>query len=197
MTEGSRLGVLKLATLLHDAGKPSSRSRKPSDGSVTFYGHDTVGASMAGAAGLRLKLSTGERETLELLVRQHMHLFDLTGPEAGPKTLMRWFRRHGEKMAALILLYMADTRATRGPAVGETERERLLGWGRETLVSYYREIKCRLDRKPLITGRDLAAMGMPAGPAMGRVLRAVREAQDAGMVKTREEALAMAQALKT
>jgi tRNA nucleotidyltransferase/poly(A) polymerase len=192
---GSRLSVLKLAVLLHDAGKPPSRSATPPEGGATFHGHDAAGAAMAAAAGRRLKLAARDRETLELLVRHHMHLFDLTGAAVGAKTLTRWFRRHGEKMTAMVLLYMADTLATRGPALGEAERERLLSWGRGAVVSYYGAIKARLDRKPLITGRDLAAMGMTPGPAMGQVLRAVREAQDAGSVRTVEESIALARAL--
>ncbi len=195
LAEENRLAVLKLAVLLHDAGKPASRSLKPSDGSVTFYGHDAAGAAMADAAGRRLKLSTCERETLEVLVRHHMHLFDLTAAEVGPKTLTRWFRRHGEQMTLLILLYMADTLATRGPALIESERQRLLRWGRATVAAYYSEIKGRLERRPLITGKDLAAMGMAPGPAMGQVLRAVREAQDADSVRTAEEARSLARAL--
>jgi UTP:GlnB (protein PII) uridylyltransferase len=195
LARGNQVAVLKLAALLHDAGKPGSRSTRPSDGSVTFHGHDVLAAAMAGAAGLRLKLSVCEREALELLVRHHMHLFDLSGPEAGAKTLARWFRRHGEMMTGLILLYMADTLATRGPAVSEFERQRLLRWGRETVISYYTGIKARLEHRPLITGRDLAALGVAPGPAMGRILHAVREAQDAGSLHTKEAALVLARML--
>ncbi len=46
---------------------------------------------------------------------------------------------------------------------------------------------------PLITGRDLiGALGLEGGPQIGRLLEAVREAQAAGEVGTREEALALA-----
>jgi putative nucleotidyltransferase with HDIG domain len=192
---GNQVAVLKLAALLHDAGKPASRATQPSDGSVTFHGHDVLGAAMAGAAGLRLKLPVRERETLELLVRHHMHLFDLSGPEAGAKTLARWFRRHGEMMTGLVLLYMADTLATRGPAVSESERQRLLRWGHETVAAYYGKMKARLETRPWLTGRDLAELGLAPGPAMGRVLHAVREAQDAGSLHSKEEALALARTL--
>jgi poly(A) polymerase len=190
-----RKAVLKLAVLLHDCGKPAARGRKPGGGDFTFHRHDTLGASLAAAAGERLRLSADARETLALLVRHHMHLYALASPEAGPKALVRWFRRHGERMIPLILLYMADTRATRGPALAEAERERLLAWGREAVAAYYGEIRERLSRKPLVTGRDLAALGMAPGPAMGRVLRAVREAQDAGTVHTAEQALILARML--
>jgi poly(A) polymerase len=195
LSQVHRKAVLKLALLLHDCGKPAARARRPGGGDFTFHRHDTLGASLAAAAAERLRLSKDDRESLALLVRHHMHLYALASPEAGPKTLVRWFRRHGERMIPLILLYMADTRATRGPALAEAERERLLAWGREAVAAYYGEIRERLGRKPLVTGRDLAAMGIAPGPAMGRILRAVREAQDAGTVQTAEQALALARML--
>jgi hypothetical protein len=46
----------------------------------------------------------------------------------------------------------------------------------------------------LVRGRDLVAAGVPAGPALGRALTAVREAQLNGTVATRSEALELATA---
>jgi poly(A) polymerase len=192
---GRRRALLKLAVLLHDVGKPGSRAVAPADGRVTFYGHDALGGAAAEEAGRRLKLSAAEQEALALLVRHHMHLHALAAPGVAPRTIARWFRRHGEAMTALVLVFMADTDATRGPAHAASERERLLGWGREAVRSYYGELKARLERRPLIGGRDLAALGMAPGPAMGRVLAAVREAQDAGALASRAEALALARSL--
>lgn len=195
LDQGRRRPLLKLALLLHDVGKPASRAVGPIDGRVTFYGHDALGGAAAEEIGRRLRLSAAEREALALFVRHHMHVHGLAAPEVAPRTIARWFRRHGEAMTALVLLFMADTEATRGPALAASERERLLGWGRETVRSYYGELKARLERRPLITGGDLAALGMAPGPAMGRVLAAVREAQDEGAIATRDEALALARSL--
>jgi poly(A) polymerase len=46
-----------------------------------------------------------------------------------------------------------------------------------------------LNPPPLITGDDLAALGIPRGPVYKRLLDAVREAQLDGSVTTREQAL--------
>jgi len=48
---------------------------------------------------------------------------------------------------------------------------------------------------PLVRGEDLLAMGVPEGPQIGRILEAIREAQAAGEITTREEALALARRL--
>jgi hypothetical protein len=41
---------------------------------------------------------------------------------------------------------------------------------------------------PLLSGRDILAMGHPPGPRIGEILRAVEDAQLDGALRTREEA---------
>jgi tRNA nucleotidyltransferase/poly(A) polymerase len=188
----NRLAVLKLATLLHDAGKPGSRSVPPGTERVTFYGHDAAGSMIAARIGDRLRFSARDKQLFARLIGEHMHMIDLSGPDVRPGTILRWFRRLGEDMTLLLLLAMADILATRGPESPEAERERRLRWCRDTIRSYYTEIKDRLERKPLIGGRDLTAIGVLPGPEMGAILQAVREAQDEEIVKDRDQALALA-----
>jgi hypothetical protein len=192
LVQNNRLSVLKLAILLHDAAKPESRCVAPETGRVTFHGHDAAGAAIAERIADRLKFSVRDRDLFGRLIGGHMHMIGLSGPDVRPQTILRWFRRLGEDMAPLILLGMADVMATAGPASSEIERERHLRWGRETVRSYYVEIKERLERKPLIGGNDLMAIGIPPGPGMGEILEAVRAAQDEGAVQNRDEALALA-----
>ena len=46
---------------------------------------------------------------------------------------------------------------------------------------------------PLVSGNDLMAeLGLPSGKRIGELLEAIREAQAAGEIGTREEALALA-----
>ena len=163
----------------------------PATGRVTFFGHDAAGAAIAERIAVRLKFSVRDRDFFVKLIGSHMHMLGLSGPDVRPKTILRWFRRLGEDMAPLILLGMADVMATRGLMSSEIERERHLRWGRETIRSYYAEIKDRLERKPLIGGRDLMAIGIPPGPRMGEILEAVRAAQDEGAVQNKDEALAL------
>lgn len=46
--------------------------------------------------------------------------------------------------------------------------------------------------EPLLTGQDILALGVPAGPQVGALLEAVREAQMIGEIGTRDAALALA-----
>ena len=87
---------------------------------------------------------------------------------------------------------MADMGATLGPASGQERREKHIQWSGESVKAYYGEIKQKLERRDLIGGKDMQGLGIPPGPEMGRILRKVREAQDMGEIKDREEALALA-----
>jgi tRNA nucleotidyltransferase/poly(A) polymerase len=65
------------------------------------------------------------------------------------------------------------------------------------VVEMYLHHRERLIPPPLLRGKDLiSALGIPGGPALGRLLRAVRLAQLADEINTREEALVLAQRLK-
>ena len=62
--------VVRLATLLHDIGKPATFA----DGH--FVGHDAVGAELAGAFMDRLRLSRPVRDRIVELVRNHMFSYE-------------------------------------------------------------------------------------------------------------------------
>jgi tRNA nucleotidyltransferase/poly(A) polymerase len=195
LSRHDRPALFKLAALFHDSGKPAARSVAPADGRVIFHGHEQGGLAAASRVADRLKLSTRNREYFETLVRDHMQPIDLSRPEVNPKTLLRWFRRLGEDMVPLIVLSMADTQATLGPASSPAERDRHMHWARDAISLYYSTIREQLSVKPLIDGRDLLALGLPPGPAVGRILGAVREAQDEKSIATRDEALELAKTL--
>lgn len=187
-----RLAVLKLAALLHDVGKPGVRSVDAETGKIAFLGHEEAGAEVAAAIAERLKLSRPDRDLLTLLVANHMHALFWSEPEVKPKTILKWCRRLGEDIIPLILLSMADTLSTLGPAADEATRQRHIAWAGETVQAYYADIQPVIQKKPLVTGKDLIALGMKPGPGMGRVLEKLRQAQDAGEIGDRNEALEMA-----
>lgn len=61
--------TLKLAALLHDIGKPLTRSVNPKNGNVSFYNHDAVGAFHA--------LKILKREELGLSKKEQVFIFNL------------------------------------------------------------------------------------------------------------------------
>ena len=67
---------LRLAALLHDIGKPTTRREGGKNKQYTFFGHEVVGAKMAKKILERLKLPRETIDQVEKLVRWHMFFSD-------------------------------------------------------------------------------------------------------------------------
>ncbi len=67
---------VRLAALLHDIAKPTSRRWSDENQDWTFYGHDVIGAKMAKNIMERLKFSRETTEKVVKLVRWHMFFSD-------------------------------------------------------------------------------------------------------------------------
>jgi len=192
LKSGNRLPLMKMAAMLHDVGKPEARKTDSKSGRIIFHGHDKIGEEIVSEISNRLRMSKQDQEFLRLMVAEHMHLLSLSRPEVKPKTYIKWFRKVKDDIIPLIIIAMADTQNTRGPASSELERDRHIQWSQGVLDEYYSELKQQIESKSFINGNDLIALGMKPGPAMGKVLQKIREAQDAGSIQTREEALSLA-----
>jgi putative nucleotidyltransferase with HDIG domain len=178
--------VLKLAALLHDVAKPETR--RVIGGRVRFFEHDVVGAIRAREIGVRLRLPTRAAGVLERLVRHHlrpMHL-DAAGPVTR-RARYRFYRDLAEDAQDLLLLVLVDAAALTGASPLRVWRR--AGLLRD-LLGGFPEQHAVSAAPPLLRGQDvMARLGLPPGPAIGRLLARLREAQDLGRVQTREDAL--------
>ena len=188
----NRSALLKLATLLHDVGKPSTRDVNQETGRITFHDHDSAGAEIVGQISGRLKMSARDRNYLTLLVAEHIHVLNLSNREVTPRTKMKWFRKMKDDAIPAIILGISDVKGTLGVDAGKDAITGQIQWSRDVVREYYEEIKKKLERNVLITGRDLIALGIKPGTEMGAILAKILEAQDDGTVQSRDEALAMA-----
>ena len=179
--------VLKLAALLHDVAKPETR--RVIGGRVRFFEHDVVGAARARAIGERLRLPARAIDVLERLVRHHLRPMHLAA--AGPVThraRYRFYRDLAEDAQDLLLLALVDAAAVTGASPLRVWRG--AGLLRELLAGFP-EVHAVRAAPPLLRGQDvMARLGLPPGPAIGRMLARLREAQDLGRLRTREDALA-------
>ncbi|MFQ5897767.1 MAG: HD domain-containing protein [Candidatus Methylomirabilia bacterium] len=192
---GDRLGdsmtrqeVLKLAALLHDVAKP--QTRQVVKGRIRFIGHDLAGAEMAKTIAQRLRLSSEATAVLARLVRQHLRLMHLGQlAEVSRRARYRFFRDLGDEAQDLLLLTLADAAAVRGLSPGRVGRG-ALGRLVAGFLGGWQEDRRQVAVPPLLRGEDvMAAFGLAPGPGVGRLLGVAREAQDLGVVRTREEAL--------
>lgn len=186
-----RRALLKLGGLLHDVAKPETRA-PDATGRVRFFGHAELGAKTAQRIMRRLHFSHRETAWVATLVEEHLRPLQLAAPGEAPtrRALRRFFRDTGDAAPGLLLLSLADHLAARGPRADEA------GW--RAYIAYLAWVlragsEDEIARPPrLVTGHDImAALGIGPGPDVGRLLRAVEEAQEAGDVTTREEALSL------
>ncbi len=79
--------ITRLATLLHDIGKPPTM--KIQHGVRTFYNHEVVGSRIANKIGKRLKLSNEQLDQLFRLVRWHMFTVEKTQTDSAVRRFIR------------------------------------------------------------------------------------------------------------
>jgi tRNA nucleotidyltransferase/poly(A) polymerase len=185
--------LLKLAALLHDVGKPETWS-EGEDGYIHFYGHEPAGARIAAARLRKLRFSRDEVKRVRTIVEGHLRPPHLARAEkVTRRAVYRYFRATGDAGVEIVLLSLADHLATWGPNLREQRWARRLEVAELLLSHYFERREETIAPPPLVSGHDLMTeLGLEAGPEIGRLLEALREAQAAGEVQTREEALALA-----
>ncbi len=159
--------TVRLATLFHDIAKPQTREERQGD--YTFYAHQVMGARIAARAMRRLAYSNEERDAVRHLVYHHMFYYE---PEWTDSAVRRFVRSVGrENIADLIELRKADMAGNERKSGDTSPLEALLGRVEDVIAK-----DTALSVKDLaIGGRDLMVMGVPEGPAIGRILRALLE----------------------
>lgn len=157
--------LVRLATLLHDAGKPMVRS-EDSQGLVIFYNHEIAGAKIAREVAERLHLSKKDREKIMTLIRWHMFTVD---EHITDSAIRRFIRRVGiENVKDMIDLRIGDR----------------LGSGTQTAESWrLRQFKERIVKELnppfsvndlLIDGNDIMQiLHIKPGPKIGEILQKI------------------------
>lgn len=97
--------LVRFACFIHDIGKPDTY-RVATDGNVTFYHHEVVGAKIAEQICHRLKLSNKQIEKVITLVRWHLFTVDENQTDAA----IRRFIKHvgSENIDDMMALREAD-----------------------------------------------------------------------------------------
>jgi tRNA nucleotidyltransferase (CCA-adding enzyme) len=172
--------LVGFAVLCHDLGKPATTIHE--EGRWRSPGHDRAGAVPTRALLGRLTNRTKWIEEVVKLVEGHMRPMALAQTKAGPAAIRRLARDVG-RIDRLVRVVEADARG-RPPLPPESDT--VAHWLRERAEALQVE---RSAPQPLLQGRDLLALGMAPGPAMGKILKRVYEDQLDGLVTSREEAL--------
>lgn len=197
-TNRSMRALLFFAGLYHDIAKPDCKTLGE-DGHVRFWGHDEQGTEIATERAKALHLSNEEIQRLRLIIRHHMRVkfhsnrMEQEHKMPSRKAIYRFFRDAGEAGVDLILLALADTRATRGHTLTQETWSAVLDICRIFLENYWEKPAETVSPPRLLDGNEaMAELNLKPGPRVGEVLEAIREAQATGKISTREEALTFA-----
>lgn len=142
----------------------------------------------------RLRFSNREIKMAQKMIESHLRLWQMGGDQGLPtrRAIYRYFRDTGEVSVDIMFLTLADFLATQGPNLDLSE------WQRHSRLMEYVLAQKEEDQTvaappKLLDGHDLMReLGLRPGPQVGAVLEAVREAQGAGEISSREEALELA-----
>ena len=172
--------IVRLATLLHDVGKPDTY-RVTADGVITFYNHEIISTSIVRKIADRLHLSKKDRERLTLLVRFHQFSVDERQTDSA---LRRFIRNIGpENIVDILHLRTGD---------------RLGGGARETSwrLELFKKRLIEVQKQPF-TVTDLKVDGYDVmkiyntgpGRLIGSVLEMLFNDVVEGKIKNEKEAL--------
>jgi len=190
-TDRSLRSLLFLAGLYHDVAKPQTRTTDAKN-LVHFYEHDAIGADLIVRRAKSLHLSNPEIERLQTIVRQHMrpHFMAKENGQVSRRAIYRFFQATGQAGVDICLLSLADRLATSGPGLSQDVWTRQLDVVRTLLEAYWEQPEQSVSPSPLISGHDLINLfHLAPGVQIGDLLQQVREAQAAGEIQDRQQAL--------
>ena len=159
---------LRLAALLHDVGKPATRT-VDADGSVHFYEHDRVGAQIAAEWLRTMRYSNATIERVTTLVRLHMRPGFYT-PEWSDSAVRRLVRDAGTLLEPLLRLVEADIKAQRHDVVHAD-----IAALRQRIAEVQSKQPHTRWQSPLTGTQIMERFGLPPSPLVGRIKRYLEE----------------------
>ena len=155
--------TLRLATLLHDVGKPPTKA-VGEDGKVHFYGHAERGAEIARRFLTRLKYPNDTISAVSTLVAQHMRIGDYR-PSWSDAAVRRLIRDLGPHLDDLFEINRVDVSALAPERVGISRGVELRA--RMAPIQDAEDINALTS--PLDGQELMARLGLKPGKQLGQV----------------------------
>jgi len=171
--------LVRLATLIHDIGKPVVA--KGEGEQRTFYNHEMVSASIARNIAQRLHLSKKQREKLIILVRWHQFTCDERQTDSA---IRRFIRNVGkENLKDMLALRVGDRLGG-----GAKETSWRLEKFKKRLIEVQKQPFSVTDLK--VNGNDvMKILGIPSGPKVGQILNQLFAEVETNKTKNKREPL--------
>jgi putative nucleotidyltransferase with HDIG domain len=176
--------LFKHVALLHDIGKPSTRSIGK-DGRIHYYKHEVVGTDMIREVMQRMKFSTKSVQYAEIMVRQHLRVLHLSAQlPPRSRSVYRFFRDTKAIGPDIALHSIADQRGKAFPV----DRKEVVIAVTRLLEAYFTQEERFVRPKPLLNGHQVMAIAQVKGPPVGQILEQLREEQAQGRIQSPQEA---------
>ena len=157
--------TVRLAALLHDIGKPKTRSLLP-DGRVAFHLHEVVGAKMTRRRLTALRFPNDVVRDVSRLVELHLRFHGYGEGEWTDSAVRRYVRDAGTLLSQLHVLTRADC-TTRNRA--KAARLSRAYDGLELRIAELSEQEELARIRPELDGNEIMAiLGVPPGPVVGK-----------------------------
>jgi poly(A) polymerase len=157
--------VLRLAALLHDIGKPKTKSFE-ADGKVSFHYHDVVGAAMARQRLSALRYPRDVVDAVSRLVELHLRFHGYSTGEWSDAAVRRYVRDAGPLLERLHRLTRSDC-TTRN-----ARKARALASAYDSLERRIAELSAQEDLakiRPDLDGNEIMrVLAIPPGPDVGK-----------------------------
>lgn len=162
--------ILRLAILLHDVGKPATRTTDE-DGVDHFYGHPTLGSELARKILKRLRFDNETIDRVSLLIVYHDYGNSVSATPVFTRKLIN--KVHLDNFPMLLDIKYADVMAQ-----SELQRDSKLVKLEQLRTSYQDVLDqgmCISLKSLAVTGRDLIQAGMKPGQEIGQALNHLLE----------------------
>lgn len=160
---------VRLASLLHDVGKPITRRWSEESRDWTFYGHDVVGARMCRKMLERLKYPKDLIEKVEKLVRWHLFFSDID------KITLSAVRRIVANVGPDLVWDLMDVRACDRIGMGRPKEKPYRLRKYESMIEEAMRSPVSVQMLKTDGQRIMELTGEKPGPRLGWILHALLE----------------------
>jgi len=173
IAERSDRVLLRLAGLLHDVGKTSTKKFIHKIG-WTFYQHEHVGRKLTNQIGRRLRFSNAETNYLSKLVRWHQQPISLMDEGITDSAVRRLIFNLGDELGDLLILGRSDI--TTGNPLKKAQRLKNYDHLEKRVAEVVEKDKMRAFQSPVRGDEIMKLCGLKPGPTVGQIKTAIEEA---------------------
>lgn len=176
---------LRMATLLHDIGKPVTKRFYEGTG-WTFHGHEEVGARMIEGIFKRMKMPLHKAEYVTKLVRLHQRPMALAEESVTDSAIRRLIVDAGEDLNDLISLCRADITSKNREKVNKYLEN--YNTVMERVYEVQEKDRLRAFQSPVRGDIIMKDLGLKPGKSVGIIKKAIEEAILDGVIPNEYDA---------